>query len=214
MHKVHYQNVGLPKCGTSWLWFALNRSKDLIGHPTLKENSAQLREGQKEEYLNFYKNLDVSINFDPMTHTLTNDRITEISEYTTHVSFILRNPYEILNSWFNGNRNKDMIASVRTQWEKQYNQIDELSIMRWSNFKNKFAVWYYDDLVAHPYQFYENACNWIGITPGPKSVIKIKSNVTKFSEQLIHDRMTIRVINTRIDKLSNFLNKDLSHWKK
>ena len=108
MKRTHYQNLGFPKCGTSWMWH------ELIQHPQLfaeykdlksriqKENYMQIRLMKYfdlSEYQRFYIEFDNSMNL--CTTTIFNDKYTLnlINNYTTHVTVTLRNPYEILESW-------------------------------------------------------------------------------------------------------------------
>jgi len=267
MKKIHYQNVGFPRTGTTWLW------RSLIDNPAVfkvdnfslrlktrkfaldnKENSWQEDNVEKliddpSEYINIYSKYDVSMNFRPFTFMISDAAIEKIAEYTTHASIIIRNPYEVLDSFYNMqhlfqddlDKNIVQTTSLGDEW-KAYkllypevsgsNQSDVLNfyiyrfsfantVRRWLNFKNKFKVFYYEDLVHNPNAFYNSVCEFIGIpfnSPIPEIVndseglnkIHNKSNLTHFLFYPDH----ILTVNREIDQLSEILGKDFSHWKR
>lgn len=151
MKKIHYQNVGFPRTGTTWLWDSLAqhpevfstekfidrlRTRNKTMNFLFKENLWQelnpsLLLENYDKYVETYSEYSISMNFRPMTFTLTDKHIDRISEYTTHVSITLRNPYDMLDSFYN------MQVNLSDQTDLDYGDDKGYSLVanRWVEYK-------------------------------------------------------------------------------
>jgi len=219
MKKVHYRNIGFPKTGTNWLWVQLMR------HPQvdckLESNYKEYRGNSYESYKKIYEKYDVSVNLDthafarvfPAGHYIMPDRL---HEHTTHVSMVLRSPYEVMNSMYNLERNRNANYKVDPkEYIEQYyttyadmNQIFEY----WSQCKLPVKYLFYDDLVADPKEYFYNICDYLGLNRYYKDIgIKFKTDI---NNPLVFDNEDIiKYINEGISVIEQTLNRDLSHWK-
>jgi hypothetical protein len=275
MKKIHYQNVGYPRTGTTWLWDSLITHPEIFKSDNLlkriktrsKINQFSFKENHWQEqnhnlllvdfsdYIKIYEEYDISLNFRPYTFRLTTDHIKKISNYTTHVSMTLRNPYELFDSNYNlfihklnytnlDHKPYSRFSLMDDEWSnfKIANGLSDGSdpntfidfwiyyfdffntIKKWMKFSNSFRVFFYDDLKNNYINFYDQVCNFIGVpfnqplhtlinTREQMVTTKSLSNSSKlFNLPFTSNHIT--VINEEIDKLSELLERDLSHWKK
>lgn len=224
MKRIHFRNIGFPKTGTTWLWY------QLISHPEVdakinlifKESLGR----NLEEYKKPYEKYNVSMNLH--THTFNIDFPLNhyclpelVSEYTTHVTFRFRNPYELLNSYYNYIKNTNPNATFTA---KDYLTVDSGSVKmfcdvkkifdNWNKCKANFKYMFYDDLVNDPKKHMYEICEFLGINKfyDPKIKVKFKTDI---KEQLIFDdKKLIKYINDNICVIEDTLKRDLSHWKK
>jgi len=224
MRKIHYRNIGFPKTGTNWIWV------QLMQHPLVdckldhryKEHKAK----DINSYKRLYQNFDVSVNLD--THVFYDmydkdyyARPENIHEHTTHITMILRNPYEVLNSMYNMERNRRDINFLGSK--KDYTNLDSNIVKRYSDFKHVFDYWsvcklttkymFYDDLTNDPKRFMYDICEHIGIKPFCNTS-RGKAFPTDNKDPLVFDNIdTIDYINRGISVIEDKLGRDLSHWK-
>lgn len=220
MKKVHYRNIGFPKTGTNWLWL------QFMSHPSvdckLDRNYKEYRGNSIESYRKIYEKHDVSINLDthafarvfPEGHYIRPERI---HEHTTHVTMILRNPYEVMNSMYNleKNRNPNYKVGIKEYVEQHYqtyadmNQIFEY----WKSCKIPVKYLFYDDLVNDPETYFYNICDYLGLNRYYKDIgIKFK---TEINNPLVFDNENIiKYINESIYVIEQTLDRDLSYWKR
>jgi hypothetical protein len=220
MKKVHYRNIGFPKTGTNWLWI------QLMDHPAvdckLNSNFKEYRGNSLESYKKIYEKYDVSINLDvhaydrilPENHYLS---VEKIHEHTTHITMILRNPYEVINSMYNMERNRNV------NYDFTQAQHIENCYQTYSNTESIFNNWYkcklpvkymvYDDLVSNSENFFYDVCDYIGIKRRYKDIgIKFKTEIK--SPLVFDNEEIIKYINTSISVIEDKLSRDLSHWKR
>jgi hypothetical protein len=220
MKKIHYRNIGFPKTGTNWLW--LQFYKHPLVDCKLGSNFKEYRGNSIESYKKSYEKYDVSVNLDvhlydihvPDDHYLNTNNI---HEHTTHVTMILRNPYEVINSIYNmeKNRNVNYKLSQNEHIEKCYKTYSATNSIfnRWDSCKLPVKYMFYDDLKNDPENFFYDICDHIGLKRYYKDIgIKFK---TEINDPLTFDNSeTIKYINTGISVIEDRLNRDLSHWKK
>lgn len=219
MKLIHYRNIGYPKTGTNWLWLQLMNNKRVDARFAI--NYKEYKGRNLEHYKKLYEKYNVSVNLN--THTfceLKNDDHFEhpnnIGNHTTHITFIFRNFYEVLNSMFNmeKNRNQQFRLSqneFKTSRVPYYFDIEKI-FNYWKSCNIKFL--FYDDLKKDPKQFYHDICDYIGIDRDYKSDIGIKFS-TNVTEQLnFIDVDVIKYMNDNISKLEDLSKRKLSHWKK
>ena len=177
MKKIHYKNIGLPKTGTTWLWLQLSTHPDIdmfttnTTHQDPRQPIYSIVNGEvipnrpcftlkeqkyssKEEYLNFYSKYDISLHFDTWffkeCFNDTKSWQNEISRESSHVSVSLRNPYDLINSWYNFMGKKNGISG-RISLQRM-----PLAFHHLTNYKNMFAelssytnkvkILFYDDM--------------------------------------------------------------------
>ena len=105
MKQKHIINVGFPKCGTTWLW------DQVYAHPSvakisLKENNEFLDNVDLEQYKSYYGDHAVTANFHVMHWVIDQELIQKLDTCASHVSIILRNPYDFIERW------KDWLEAV------------------------------------------------------------------------------------------------------
>jgi hypothetical protein len=221
MKKVHYQNIGLPRTGTSWLHTCLISSLE-IGQPSkdLKENPWQETIGlttlSNSEYINYYKDYDITYNLNPNSYKMSLRQIKNLAEYTTHISIILRNPYDLMHSWYNfwviHNLEKYNFYKL-IHLNPMFNYPDIL--LRWTQCPLPLKILFYDDLVKDPKKFVLDLSNYIGIHGIFLNLPSQRINEATYTVPMPELRSDIvELINRRIDLISELTYTDLQHWKR
>lgn len=220
MKKIHYRNIGFPKTGTNWLWV------QLMNHPEvdckLNSNFKEYRGNSLESYKKIYEKYDVSINLDvhaydrflPEEHYLSIERI---HEHTSHITMIFRNPYEVINSMYNMERNRNVNYNF-TQAQhiencyQTYSNTESI-FNNWDRCKLPVKFMFYDDLVSNSEKFFYDVCDYIGVKRHYKDIgIKFKTDIK--SPLVFDNEDIIKYINTGISVIEDRLGRDLSHWKR
>lgn len=211
MRKLHYQNIGFPKTGTTWVYH------QFLYHPEIDckvdLNHKEFDTNTKEKYLNFYKDYNVSYNLRTLTFTDSNKLF-----YATHISFTWRNLFDLLNTWYNYllyNPNyKYSVQEFLNVQDYNFKLITDVEkiFTNWKSYKIKW--FFYDDLVADNQLYFYNLCDYIGISKhyDPRIKVKFKTNITK--QILFDDENIIKYINNKITIIEDHTHRDLSHWKK
>ena len=91
------------------------------------------------------------------------------------------------------------------------------TIKKWLSFKNKFKVFYFDDMVENRENFYSDVCDFLEITPNScvtRKVNDLQSMTTNTKEIELDFTNYILEINSEITKLEYLLDKDFSQWKR
>jgi hypothetical protein len=224
MKKIHYRNIGFPKTGTNWLWQQLGTHPQIDG----RFNDVSYKEYRTVDlvsYIKVYEKYDITYNMDVNVfqqhdpdHYL---RPENIHHHTTHITMFLRNPYEVLNSMYNMEKNrnpnfnvsKEMYINISSPIVKRYSDIQEI-FDYWENSIIPVKYMFYDDLVENPKQFMFDICEHIGL----KSFYNDKKKkvfVTEKNDPLVFDNQTsIDYINKNISVVEDTFKRDLSHWKK
>lgn len=228
MKRIHYQNIGVPKTGTTRVWSVLKqlyvfKSSNIIA----KENPLQ-EQRKLEQYIDIYSPYEITMNFNTHTYRLPPDLIAKIHEYTTHLTISLRNPWEIINSWYNfcvigthieeyGPNGKEIFtANILNDLMFNYPMI----FQNWSSCKIPLQVMFYDDLCADPLKYYQTTCDYVGVTYSPPNSImslqdRIKRvNITEYKENMLDglSQDIVVEINDRIIETAKLTGRDLSHW--
>lgn len=222
MRKIHYRNIGFPKTGTNWIWVQLMQHPLVDGK--LNVSYKEHRDKDLMSYRKIYEKFDISVNLD--THVFYDmydenyyARPENIHEHTTHITMILRSPYEVLNSMYNMERNRNPnIIHDKTE----YTNISNI-VKRYADFDHIFKYWdicklpikymFYDDLVNDPKKFMHDICAYIGI----KEFYNASKGITFPTDKkdpLVFDNIdAIDYINRGISVIEDKLGRDLSHWK-
>lgn len=222
MKKIHYKNLGFPKTGTNWLWLQLMKHPQIDGK--LDINYKEYSAPDLSSYKKIYENFDVSVNLNTHTfHNVIDDHFTSpkhIHEYTSHISMILRNPYDVLNSMYNmdKNRNPNFKSS-----KEEYTNSNSNIVKMYSNFEFIFDFWkecklpvlylFYDDLVKEPKEFVHTICEHIGITPFYDPNRGVAFQTDKKDPLVFDNQESIDYINKGISVIEDRLGRELSHWK-
>jgi hypothetical protein len=212
MKSIHYRNIGYPKTGTTWLYYQLLYHPNVDGKVFLHEKEFVAK--SEIEYKEKYQNYDVSFNLD--THLFQNYNNLF---YSTHLSCIFRNIYQLLNTWYNYIKNTNMNIKMD---QKTYLSLDNPNIQMFTNTKKLFNDWeghnvkflFYDDLERDNKEFMYSICDFLNIPRYHDPRIKVKFK-TKITEQLVYeDKEIISCINEAISIIEDNTHRDLTHWKK
>ena len=232
MKQIHYQNIGFPRSGSTWLWESLVKhpkvfkSTNIIKTRNFTNSSKEPRFGRwtTEKIINRipldvnpikdkYMDYDISMCFNQFDFLCNAEEISRIAEYTTHASLVIRNPFEVTSNYFAYAQynfpNRHTIPQLIDMFDFSN------TVEKWIPFKNKFKVFVYDDLLADQDAFYNSVCDFIGIEPNksvPNRVNSINDYMTGY-EQVTYTDEQIATLNGHVDKLSGLLNRDFSHWK-
>jgi len=224
MKKVHYRNIGLPKTGTTWMFNQLMRHPFIDGK--VPRHIKEYRAKTLDEYKKVYDRFDISINLD--THIFDDifdkdyfARPERIHEHTTHITMSLRNPYEVLNSMYNMEKNRN-INFKNTQ--DTYTNLKNVVFQTYTNFEKIFEYWksckltikyiFYDDLLKDPEKYMHDICDFIGVNRFHHSKTN-KVFKTEKNDPLVFDNQeTIDYINKNICVIEDRIGRDLSHWKR
>jgi len=220
---IHYQNIGFPKCGTSWLYGRIGNMHDVTKLD--KENPWQERYTNEHEfkikYIDRYNSHDITFNFNTQTYNLPIEKIKKVNEYTTHLTMIIRNPWEIMESWYN-------YSITGYQGEKYIRTLDinpmfdfPKVFQNWAFSQIPVKVMLYDDLCDTPVEFVKEICKYTGIRYNglvtTESILAWyeRINKTTYIKSLpIPSKELINLINNRITETELITGRNLNHWKK
>jgi hypothetical protein len=211
MRELHYRNIGFPKTGTTWLWLQLMSHPEIDGKfdHSVKEFHTADKEKYNQKYLNFNKTVNLN------TYAFLNpDQLTS----ATHLSFIFRNPYELLTSWFNYLKNTNPNIKMSAE---SYLSFDNSNFKMFTNVSYIFDIiqrydvkyFFYDDLKLDNKQFFYNICDFLGI----KKIYDARIQhifKTEIKEPLEFSYEIKKYVNESIHKIEDFVKRDLSNWKK
>jgi hypothetical protein len=245
MKKIHYKNIGLPKTGTTWLWLQLSAHPDIDMFTTNQDPTKPLHKitatgeviptnplwkikekifPSKEEYLNFYSTYDISLNFDTWfaneAFIDTSSWQNEIIKESSHISVSLRNPYEVVSSWYNffekkNNSNHENFPKLihpgfcyLTTYKTMFEQLAPC--------KDKVKILFYDDIKNDHEKYLKEVYDFIGLSYNyyPMFGNKIMGPTVYHDPLTITDEGVIMHINENICRIEDFTHRDLSHWKK
>jgi hypothetical protein len=218
MNQKHIVNIGLPRCGTTWLWH------QLCSHPALnytiyqKENPIFFDQQEFTNYKNSYNDHNVSANFQANLWMLDQALIKFLHQYVTHISVVLRNPYQFIERFF------DFISHNFSQedfveWAVSTQIVNyQKFLSRWMDTAPSYVackIFYFDDIEKDPTLFVSNYLEFCGleviINNDPK--ILINQNVKSQKIKINFSKRHISTINDWIDAFSDYADQDLAHWK-
>jgi len=221
MKKLHYRNIGFPKTGTTWLWHQLmaNPAVDAKFDGSMKE----FNPSSVEEYQMHYNNYDVSVNLYTWAFVTKNPKLfispKRISEHATHLSISFRNPYELIDSWYNFmNRHtfkisKEDYLNINNDDFNHFTDMNKL-FTNWDRAKLPTKYMFYDDLVADEKNYIYDLCDFLEIARH-YNPSQLKSNITNYKDPLsFTDKKIIDIINDGISTIEEKTKRDLSHWKR
>ena len=190
MRKLDFIIIGAPKCGTTGLYYQLNRSEQVFMPPNKEmhffENDDKYKKGF-DWYNSFFEdgqNHDIIGEATP-AYLRSEEAANRIKEYNPNIKLIaiLRDPIDRLNSnyWFDHNKgrvNKPIKETVDNDpsyiekgfYGKQLEQYLELFP------KENILVLLYEDLINQPEQLYSRIFSFLKIDPYK---LDVKTNVNK-----------------------------------
>lgn len=204
----------MAKAGTSSIFETLVEHPD-VDYRGIKENFNFSHRGQSiNDYVEYYKKYNVSMNFCPSLWTMETRQIKEISKVVTHYSIIFRNPFEFATSWYNFLPviNKDFNSFIEMMIE--FNYLDYAKILtHWDSIANTkpFKIMFFDDLKMGS-EFYNSLTEFLNLQPFDYDV-KITNITSRKRPNTVLSDKTIKTVNSLIDKFEQQINKDLTHWK-
>jgi hypothetical protein len=235
MKSVHYQNVGFPRSGTTWLWKSLINNPKIFKsnnfvktrnfvinnkEPRFKkwttENIENRIPNDTTPIIEKYREYDISMCFNTFDFLCNKEEISRIESYTTHVSLTLRNPFETISN-YHGYTRIVLPEGGQSKYTVDY-LIDIFdfsnTVEKWLLFKNKFKILVYDDLLKDSPNYYKEVCDFIGVESNNCIPEKnVNTIVTpEYKPIIFTDEQTIQ-LNSHIDKLSDLIKRDFTHWK-
>lgn len=221
MKKIHYRNIGFPKTGTTWLWHHLMSNPQIDGK--FDGSMKEFNPSSLEEYQSHYLKYDVSVNLYTWAFITKNPKLfispKRISEHTTHLSMTFRNPYELLDSWYNF-VNRDKIKVTKEDYlnvnNDDFSSFTDMNrfFTNWGHTKLPIKYMFYDDLITDDKTYVYDLCDFLGIERHYKSNQTV-SNVTNYKDPLVFDNKNINaIINDSISIIEDKTKRDLSHWKR
>ena len=213
MKKIHYINVGMPKSGTTALFMNLLDHPD-IDYQGIKENSMFITDKKTiAEYIEYYENYDVSMNFNPAIWAIEKYKIEELLSVTSHISIIFRNPFEYIRSLYyfipSSSNSEDFFEMLFEQKDINYSAI----LSRWIKLvKNKpFKVLFHHDLSSRDNSLHE-ITKFLGLKDC--NLLNNQYNVSmQKNKEFLFTNSQILILNKMIDRFEKMINRSLG-WKK
>lgn len=213
MKILHYRNIGFPKTGTTWLHTQFLYHPNIDCKPDL--NDKEYIGNNKEDYIRKYERFNISYNL--YTHLF---REPNKLYYYTHLTFTLRNIYDLLNSYYNYIKNTNTNAKLN---EESYLNLNDSNFLMFTDIEKIFEDWkehnikflFYDDLVTDSKKYLYDICDYLNIPRYfDKRFIKPVFK-TSIKEQLkFEDEKIVAKVNHAITIIEDKTQRDLSHWKK
>jgi len=217
MKEKHILNIGLAKCGTTWLWEQLKQHPDVYLDGCEKEPPYFLEDNNIDAYKKSFEKFNISANFHVATWQIDQCLIQNLDLFSTHVSIIFSDPYLFIERFYNWlppdmSQSEFIDMCIRTKMIC-YKEI----ACRWDQnlTKSKFKILIYDDLCSDPDQFLTDYFNFCGLNnvkiPTSKKIIN-KNLQTKIP--LTFSTKQVALINTEISKFEQLVGRDFGHWRK
>lgn len=213
----HIVNIGYPKCGTSWLWTHLahvfKTNYDILD----KENSILLDQPNIDVYIEHYRHQKTSMNFQTHLFEIDQSLIKQISCIASHVSVILRNPYELAQSWFvHLNYSGSHEQFLWFLFDQKFLHMADI-VTRWQqNSDKQLGIFFFDHLQQDPQGFLENYLSFCNSKLALDQTVdySLPTNQTKDKIQFDFSYEYRQKINDQIARLEQVAGKNLSHWRR
>jgi hypothetical protein len=235
MKKAHFQYVGYPRAGSTFLVRIFRQQAQLkdCTNSVVKEFYCT----DLETYKNTYSEFDYSINMNPSTLLNRNLDYLHMTDPVTDKFFAcIRNPYDAFSSLFalwNGNLQSTVVSS-------RFADCAENLIFFQSVISKPFKIFYFEDLVANEQLYIKNVCDFLEIeTPVVNTATVLKHSSKEVYHNTSHCKditvvnrpimvraptdtiptylysdQEIKYFNSKITELEQYLDCDFSHWKK
>lgn len=221
----------MERTGTTWI------HENLIKHPEVDYYHGKENEFLKFEkdvvvfdpetdlknYVDHYRDYDVSFCNNPKDWMLSTRTITLLNNVVTHFGISFRNPFEMIKSWYNFSTihlNSEIFKIwefENSNWfEDRVNEgyIDYVAILEKINpvVKKPFKIMILDDLVKDPKKYLNELQEFIGIAK-TDLFFPNKANKRIYLRNLDLTNSQCKLINEKIDQFSDYMKRDFSHWK-
>lgn len=220
MRKRHVINIGLPRSGTTWLWHQLLERPGFANDSMIKENPQLFFNPRFDDYWAQYRDHDYSANFHPALWMLDRCMIQELTQHATHVSMILRDPYDFVSRYFDWVEHTqsahDFVDWAIESGILRYRDI----IQRWQGVNDRpFLVCYFQDLVETPAWFLEQYYRFLGETVelDPNINYNKMTNASPRPQKSVVEfsQRQRQIINLEIDRFIDLTGRsDLDRWKR
>lgn len=233
MIKHHYEYIGYPRTGTTFLYSIFKKHPYFVDcfKNLQKENSFLGDGGSIEEYTKLYAPYTYSMNMYTATRSLNSTQIIELNKITDKFFLILRNPYELLNSLlqFHGGG----IYMLYPYIMSQLNYVSLLARLERLIPSKKLRIFIFDDLEKNKKLFVQEIFKFLNVPYYETSISGNEflnsskthryNSLTRSVEEaqtdtiLLDMALTIKhitEINSQIDQLTQYLNRDFSSWKR
>lgn len=217
MKEKHILNIGLPKCGTTWLWTQLSKHPNVCLDGLEKESPYFLENNNIHEYKKLYSDYAISANFHVANWQVDQHLIKSLDSCSTHISLLVSDPYLFIDRYYNWLKTtmscEEFINLCINSKNICYEEIANRWIRNLSN--SKFKILIYDDLVNDPDKFlaeYFNFCNLPAVViPNANNIVN-KNLQKKISVEFSKNQ--INIINAEINKFEILTNREFQHWKR
>jgi hypothetical protein len=217
MKQKHILNIGMAKCGTSWLWKQLGQHPDVCLETLEKEPPYFLENNNFDEYKKYYQNLDISANFHVATWQVDQCLIQQLDQVATHTTIMISSPYLFIERFYNWLPKTleipDFVDMCIDTKQICYSDIVNRWIKNLS--KSKFKILFYEDIVSEPAQFLSDYFKFCELRN-----VKITGIETKVNENqqpktpVLFSSSQIKLINLEIEKFQSMVERNLTHWQK
>lgn len=233
MKKAHFQYVGYPRAGSTFLHRIFRQQAQLAecANAVLKEFYCN----DLDTYKNTYSNFDYSINMYTLTLLKRSEEYISMTDTVTDKFFAcIRNPYDAFSSSFSLWNGRGHLP----QTARRFAEYTENLIFLKSNITKPFKIFYFEDLINHEQQYIKSVCDFLEIdTPNidtlavkkhsskevyhdhdmdgvrPNLLVKVRPEGDIVPEYLFTDQ-EIDYFNLKITELEQYLDRDFSHWKR
>lgn len=213
MINKHIVNIGYPRSGTTWLWENANFEPKLD-----KENAILTTSLDFDHYVKYYKQYQISANFQPNLWCVDREIIQFVQQHSTHITLIVRNPFDFVERYFDWIY-RDQNIKTLTDYIVYNGFVNYRDVVdRWSSNATKFKVFFFDDLTSHPEKFFKQYMLFCEIPIANNEQInyttKVNANPKRDRIKLDFTQEQVKFINNQIDQFQVVAGRDISHWKR
>lgn len=213
--KLHIVNIGLPRCGTTWLWRHAN-----FGPYKDKENRILLKSPDFDGYKKHYQQYEVSANFNPNLWFLDREIVKFLAGAATHVTVILRNPFDFVERYVDYIDPQGLDVAGTTDFVIGAGYIKYHAILRrWADEiadPTRFKIFLFEDLAKDSRKFFVDYMDFCGLTervqPNVDYSQKINYNINAKKLKIDFSAGQIQTINQQITLFKSWIDQDISHW--
>ena len=213
MIEKHIVNIGFPRTGTTWLWYSAGFDPD---HD--KENNILTTDLNFDQYVRYYSQYQISANFNPSLWCVDREIIKFIQQHATHITFIVRNPFNFIERFFDFiHRGEDVAVLTESLVFGGFLNYKDI-VDRWTDSNTKFKILFFEDLEHDPTKFFQEYMDFCQIPIAKNKIInynvKVNANLKQEKIRLNFTSDQTKFINQEIDRFQTLVDRDLTHWKK
>ena len=213
MIEKHIVNIGYPRTATTWLWECAKFSPGRD-----KENNILTTRLDFKQYIDYYSQFTISANFNPNLWCVDREIIKFIQQHATHISLIVRSPYDFIErffDWIHHDQDIDTLTEfLVTSGYIRYKDI----VNRWYTNTTNFKIFFFEDFEKDPKTFFEDYMAFCQIPIVKNDSLnynkKVNANPKQEKIKLNFTDRQVSMINHEIDQFQPIAGRDLTHWKK